>query len=32
MTGQHEKAKLAISRIYNTGADKIKLENIFKAE
>ena len=32
MTGQHEKAKLAISKIYNTGSDKTKLENIFKAE
>jgi len=31
-SGQHEKAKLAISKIYNTGDDEQKLSNIFLAE
>jgi len=31
-SGQHEKAKLAISKIYNIGEDNYKLNNIFLAQ
>ena len=30
--GENEKAKLAISKIYNTNGDSVKLNNIFEAE
>ena len=32
LSGQEEKAKLAISKIYQTGDDSVKLRNIYLAE